>query len=48
VLAATEVVDLLIDEESTSVAELEEFVGIPIKFQAEIAYTQEQFDVVLI
>ncbi len=48
VLASQEVVDLLLDEESTSLAELEEFIGKPIKFQVEALYTQEQFDVVLI
>ena len=47
VLAAQEVVDMLLDEESTSVAELEEFIQRPIKFQVETLYTQEQFDVVL-
>lgn len=47
VLAAQEVVDLMLDEESTSVAELEEFIGRPILFQVEALYTQEQFDVVL-
>ncbi len=47
VLASQEVVDLMLDEESTSVAELESFIGIPIKFQAEMLYTQEQYDVVL-
>jgi len=47
VLAAQPVVDVLLDEESTSVAELEEFIGKPIKFQVESEYTQEQFDVVL-
>ena len=36
----------LLDEESTSLAELEEFIGKPIKLQAETLYTQEQFDVV--
>ncbi|MGH8501309.1 MAG: ribonuclease G [Gammaproteobacteria bacterium] len=46
VLAAQEVVDMLLDEESTSLAELEEFIGKPIKFQVEQLYTQEQFDVV--
>jgi ribonuclease G len=46
VLASREVVDLLLDEESTSLAELEAFIGKPIRFQAEIQYTQEQFDVV--
>jgi ribonuclease G len=38
---------MLLDEESTSIAELEEFIGKPIKFQTETLYTQEQFDVVL-
>ncbi len=47
VLASQDVVDLMLDEESTSLAELEEFIGVPIKFQAEVLYTQEQFDVVL-
>jgi len=47
VLASQEVVDLLLDEESNSVAELETFIGIPIKFQVESLYTQEQYDVVL-
>ncbi len=48
VLAAQEVVDLLLDEESTSLAELEAFIGKPIKFQVEALYSQEQFDVVLL
>ena len=48
VLASQEVVDLLLDEEATSLAELEEFIGKPIKLQVESLYTQEQFDVVLV
>lgn len=48
VLASQEVVDLLLDEESASLAELEEFIGKTIKFQVEVLYTQEQFDVVLL
>lgn len=47
VLASAEVVDLMLDEESAGVAELEEFIGRPIRFQVESLYTQEQFDVVL-
>ena len=47
VLASHAVVGLLVDEESTSLAELEEFIGKPIKLQVESEYTQEQFDVVL-
>ena len=48
VLASQEVVDLLLDEESDSLAELEAFIDKPIKFQVEALYTQEQFDVVLL
>jgi len=48
VLASQEVVDLLLDDESTSMAELEQFIGKPIRLQAESLYSQEQFDVVLI
>lgn len=47
VLASQEVVDRMLDEESNSVAELEGFIGVSIKFQAEILYTREQYDVVL-
>jgi ribonuclease G len=47
VLTAPDVVDAMLDEESTSVAQLEAFIGIPIKFQAEALYTREQYDVVL-
>lgn len=47
VIASPDVIDMMIDEESTSVAELEEFIGRPVKFQAEFSYTQEQFDIVL-
>lgn len=48
VLAAQDVVDLLVDEESGSLVELEDFIGIPIKFQVEALFTQEQFDVVIL
>lgn len=47
VLASSEVVDRMLDEESSTVAELEDFIGKSIKFQVESLYTQEQFDVVL-
>lgn len=47
VLAAQEVVDLLLDEESTSLAELEGFIGRPITLQVEGLYSQDQYDVVL-
>lgn len=48
VLAAQDVVDLLVDEESASLAELEDFIETPIRFQAEAMYTQEQYDVVIV
>ncbi|MBB1126567.1 ribonuclease G [Thiospirillum jenense] len=48
VLASQEVIDRLLDEESGHLAELEEFIGRPIRLQAEALYTQEQYDVVLI
>ncbi len=47
VLASQDVVDLLVDEESGSLAELEDFISIPIKFQVEAMFTQEQYDVVI-
>jgi ribonuclease G len=48
VLASPEVIDRLLDEESAHLAELESFIGRPIRLQAEALYTQEQYDVVLI
>lgn len=48
VLAAQDVIDRLLDEESDSLAELQQFVAIPIRLQVESLYTQEQFDVVLL
>ena len=48
VLASQAVVDRLLDEDSASVADLEEFIGKTIKFQVEIMYSQEQFDVILL
>jgi ribonuclease G len=46
VLAAPTVVELMLDEESTGLAELEAHVGRPIRLQAETGYPVEQFDVV--
>lgn len=47
VMAAQEVVDRLLDEESATVADLEQLTGISISFQVEAMYTTEQFDVVM-
>ncbi len=47
VLASQSVIDVMLDEESASLADLEAFIGKPIKFQVEAQYTQELYDVVL-
>lgn len=47
VLASPQVIDMMVDEESSSFAELEEFIGKPIKLQVEPLYNQAQYDVVL-
>jgi ribonuclease G len=48
VIASPKVVARITDEESAAVAELEEFLGKSIRFQADTQYLQEQFDVVLL
>ena len=48
VIASSKVVARITDEESPAVAELEEFLGKSIRFQADEQYLQEQFDVVLL
>lgn len=48
VMANPQVVNRILEEESTAVAELEEFISKSIRFQAEEHYSQEQFDVVLL
>jgi ribonuclease G len=46
VLASQEVVDFCLTEESSSVAELEEFIEKTIRFQVETSYVQEQYDII--
>lgn len=48
VLASPNVVERILDEQSATVAELEELIGKSIRFQQEDQYSQEQFDVVLL
>ncbi len=48
VVASQTIVDLLLDDESSSVAELEEFIRRPIRIQAESTYHQEQYDIVFL
>jgi ribonuclease G len=46
IVASQQVIDILMDDESVNIAELEEFIGRPIMFQVEPAYSQEQYDIV--
>jgi ribonuclease G len=48
VIASPKVVGKITEEESSAVAELEEFLGKSIRFQADEQYAQEQYDVVLL
>ena len=48
VLASQVVIDRLLDEESSNVADLEDFIGRTIQFQVETIYHQEQYDIVLV
>ena len=48
VLAAPTVIDLFLDEESTSLAQLSDFIGKKISLHPEASYAQEQFDIVLL
>lgn len=47
VLASAAVIDRLLDEDSSSLADLESFMGKTIKLQVESNYTQDQYDIVL-
>ncbi len=47
VMASQTVVDRLLDEESSTLADLEVITGKTIRFEVEPMYTQEQYDVVL-
>jgi ribonuclease G len=48
VLASSPVVERILDEQSATVAELEELIGKSIQFQREDQYAQDQYDVVLL
>ncbi|MFQ5993945.1 MAG: ribonuclease G [Acidiferrobacterales bacterium] len=47
VLASQVVIDMLLDEEADSLANLQEFIGKPVQLQVEPLYYQEQYDIVL-
>jgi ribonuclease G len=42
------VIDLFLEDESQSLAMLEDFIGKPVSMLAESSYSQEQFDIVLL
>jgi ribonuclease G len=48
ILASQSVIDLFLDEESQSLAQLGDFIGKPVSLQVESIYTQEQYDIILI
>jgi ribonuclease G len=48
VLASQLVVDRLLDEEATYVADLEAFIQRTIEFRVEALFHQEQYDIVLV
>src|SRR5512140_1007825 len=48
ILASQSVIDMFLDEESQSLAQLGDFIAKPISLQVETIYTQEQYDIVLI
>ena len=48
ILASQKVIDLFLEEESTSLAQLGDFIAKPISMQVETAYMQEQYDVIVV
>ena len=48
ILASQTVIDRFLDEESSGMTMLEDFIGKPISLSVESSYTQEQFDVILV
>ena len=48
ILASQAVIDMFLDEESQSLAQLGDFIGKPISLQVESVYSQEQYDIVLL
>ncbi|HNQ04182.1 MAG TPA: ribonuclease G [Thiobacillaceae bacterium] len=48
VMASQAVIDLFLDEESQSLAQLSDFIGKPISLQVETLFSQEQYDIILL
>ncbi|WP_035382592.1 ribonuclease G [Ferriphaselus sp. R-1] len=47
ILASQQVIDLFLDEESQSLAQLSDFIGKSVSLQVDTLYCQEQYDVIL-
>ena len=47
IVASSNVVELLLDEEASSLADLQDFIERPISLQADPYYNQQQYDIVL-
>jgi len=48
VMASQTVIDMFLDEESQSLAQLSDFIAKPISLQVETLFTQEQYDIILL
>ncbi len=48
IVASQSVIDLFLDEESGSLAQLIDFIGKPVSLQVETSYPQEQYDIILL
>jgi len=48
IMASQTVIDMFLDEESQSLAQLSDFITKPISLQVESLFTQEQYDIILL
>ena len=48
IIAAPDVIDMFLEDQSQYLAELSDFIGKPILLQAETSFSQEHYDIVLI
>lgn len=46
-IASQNVIDMLLDEEATSLADLQEFINKPINLQVDVHYNQEVYEIIL-
>jgi len=48
ILASQQVIDLFLEDESQSLAQLSDFIGKPVSMQVESLFSQEQYDIILL